>query len=145
MAITFNFTTAQIAAAITIGYLPIEVSSGVAASGGVNSAADLAHKLRVGGLPGTFKGVISFACLSSVDPMSLAPVANDLRAAGWNAARYEAVYSVSGKVHQGPAASAALRSLGARAFTGDGSILGGGAPSGGPSQGVYAHERVHQL
>lgn len=52
-----------------------------------------------------------------------------------------------GEVYSGPAASRALRALGARAFTMDGSIFVAEDfdPSKAEDQALYAHERHHQL
>lgn len=145
MAHAFSFNPAQITSAIANGAVTIHVTSGIGSegAGAANSGFALVHKLRQAGLPTNYEGAIRFSCRGVMDPMSLAPVANELRAAGWVKATYEAFLSVGDSVFRGPLAAAAMRSVGARAFNTDVSAFPS-SPSGPNDSALYAHERVHQ-
>jgi hypothetical protein len=147
MNLVFVFYPDQVPSAAMSGRLIVHVSSGVAADGAgvAKSAFGLATKLRTAGLPFSFGGVIRFSCNAGVEPQSLTSVARELRAAGWVQTKYEASSPMAGAVFAGPAATAALRSIGARAMTMDASVFSNGASPGPQDPGLFAHERVHQL
>jgi hypothetical protein len=147
MANVFRFDPAEVQSSISSGKLSIYVSTGAAAEevGVANSKLSLVTQLRQAGLPAVFNGVIRLLCIGTVNPATLHPVANELRAAGWSKARFEAISYVSGGAYGGPAATAALRTVGARAATHGDSAFSTGATPGPHDQALYAHERVHQL
>lgn len=147
MNLVFSFSPAQVGSAAMAGRLIVNVSTGVASEsdGVTNSGFGLVTRLRQAGLPASFAGVIRFVCRMGVEPMNLSSIAKDLRAAGWSQAKYEASSAAAGPVYAGPGATAALRSLGARAMTVDGSIFANGGSSGPQDPATLAHERVHQL